>query len=110
MNNLEEQILYLKTITERWGLLHEAQVLQLKMWPLLLPQIKSAEVLVDTDNHYVEIKAVSKTKRFKKTKKFIELQPQIAKWIKYILWSDTVVVIKVNDKLTFDSRNPSAYE
>ena len=95
----KEQLIQLKAITERTGAIHEAQAMQLRMWPLLIPQIQEAQVSVDTDRHYVIIKC--KSDKFRNTKKAKLTYSNIETWVQQILWDDTVVFIDVNDRKVY---------
>lgn len=56
LNNTTEQLMALKALTRTTGVLHEGQILQLKIWPFLLYSQKeiSYELRVDLDRKVVE--------------------------------------------------------
>ncbi len=55
-NNITEQLVSLKALTRATGCLHEAQLLQLRMWPYFLyPKVKiKYELRIDQDSKTVE--------------------------------------------------------
>jgi hypothetical protein len=92
--NREEEILeqlgLLKGITVRLGILHEAQVLQLQMWPLVLfPHALSSTAEVDTDKHIVNFKILTSLKNKPSGKSHTKAVKELDKWVKNILWDDT---------------------
>ena len=93
----KEQFEQLKLLTIRTGALHEAQVMQLKCWPLLIPGVKTAVISVDPIKHVVYYDLVPKNKIFKKTKMVMKFCKEIDKWSKVLLWNDTTVIIKAKD-------------
>lgn len=101
---LKEQLKYLKGITERLGVLHEAQILQLRNYPLLIPNVLTAETTVDQSNKMVKFKCTSKKAPFRKTKKVDLAIKNIDSWIRWIIWDETVVEIVVDGKDIYDSR------
>jgi hypothetical protein len=101
---MKEQLKYLKGITERIDVLHEAQTLQLRNYPLLIPNIDTAETTIDQANKTVRYKCVSKKKPFRKTKKVDIAIQNIDEWIRFIIWDDTIVEISVDEKEIYDSR------
>jgi hypothetical protein len=100
-----DQLIWLKSNTLRTGAIHEAQALQLRNYPLLLPKAISgtgtASVDIDarTVDYSVEVDGLRPTKKFK------QICLAIEKWTRTILWDDTLITIKANNKLVFDSRN-----
>lgn len=98
-----EQLALLKSMTVRTGAIHEAQVLQLKMWPLLIPDVNKAEASVDTERKMVTYKCETDSNR--PTKKKAQTMENIAIWTKKMLWDETVVVFTLNGKKVYDSRN-----
>jgi len=97
----EEQLQLLKAMTVRTGSIHEAQALQLRMWPRMIHGVTKAEARVDTDKQQVTMICESTALRpTKMTKKLCE---EICKWTRTILWDKTKVVIKINGKVVFDS-------
>jgi hypothetical protein len=99
------QLQQLKTLTITTGALHEAQVLQLKNYPHVLPDLKKSEVSVDIVNRIITYDLDFKVKAGKNIK---TLKPEcvaITKWIRTILWDDTIVVFKKSGKSLYDTRD-----
>ncbi len=105
MPSLKEQLMWLKANTVRTGAIHEAQAVQLRNYPLLLPNavVGTGKASVNTDHKMVEFSV--EIDGLRPTKKFKQMCVNIEKWTRTILWDDTVVVIKANSKTVFDSRN-----
>jgi len=101
---LREQLGYLKNATERLGVIHEAQIVQLRNYPLLIPNVKTAETKVDIEKKTVVYECESKSKQFRKTKQVKIAIENIVKWIHTIIWTNTIVEIKVNGKSVYDTR------
>ena len=98
----KEQIEQLKALTIRFGVIHEAQALQLKMWPLLMPGVASAEAVVDVETCTVTYKCLtSKGKGFRKTKKVILFCNHLKQWTQVLLWEDTKVAVTVDGQTIF---------
>ena len=58
--NTKEQLLLLKDLTERTGVLHEAQVLQLKYWFFMLyPEVSKFEIMFDPEDSTLIYKVLS---------------------------------------------------
>jgi hypothetical protein len=104
--DFKDQLMMLRAMTIRTGSIHEAQALQLKMWPLLIPNVVKAEAKVDAERKIVSFICESTSNRA--TKKVTNTCKHIAEWTKQLLWAETTVTIKINDKLIFDSRNKNA--
>ena len=96
---MKEQLAYLKGMTLRLGSIHEAQALQLKLWPRLIPGIDESEARVDVEKQSVRF--VCTGKKFRKTKKVSEFLVNIDRWVKKLLWDSTFVVFEVNGKEVF---------
>jgi hypothetical protein len=98
-----EQLALLKTMTLRTGSIHEAQALQLKMWPLLIPDVTKAEATVDSERKLVTFKCEATSSRA--TKKKRETMDNIILWTRKILWDESAVIFVINDKTVYDTRN-----
>ncbi|NBP13491.1 hypothetical protein EBU95_03715 [bacterium] len=98
------QLMLLKEATNRFGSLHEAQVLQLKMYPLLLNGVKKAETHVDIEKKMIFFKILD-GKKFKLTKKNKNIIDKIVSWTRNLLWDDCSIVILNNDTVVYDTRN-----
>lgn len=100
--SVQEQLNLLKGMTIRTGSIHEAQALQLRNWPLLIPNVEHSEARVDAENRTVLF--LCKTpKGTRLTKKAAKTCENICEWVRNILWDDTKVVIKIDGKKVFDS-------
>lgn len=103
---MKEQLGQLKALTERLGTLHEAQILQIRNYPLLIPGVVRAETNIDIDKKIVSYKCSSGEKKFRNTAKVALAIEKIYEFIKYVAWTDTILEIKINGKDIFDSRAP----
>lgn len=99
-----EQLQQLKAMTVRTGMIHEAQAVQLRNYPRMIPGIIKATTKVDTDEKIVIYECVTDKKRFRMTAKRLDMCHNIVKWVHTILWDNTVVVISVNGESLYDSR------
>lgn len=97
------QLMLLKEATNRFGALHEVQVLQLKMYPLLLTGVKKAEAHVDIEKKVIFFKLLE-TKNFKLTKKNKTIIEKIVSWTRNLLWDDCSVIVMNNDIVIYDTR------
>lgn len=96
MNHLD-QLKQLKILTIKTGAIHEAQVLQLKNYPLVIPNISSVQISIDTEKHLVQYD-LGFIKKPKKNKNMEKIMESITTWIQYILWDDTKVIFKTVNK------------
>lgn len=101
---IREQLGYLKSMTERLGVIHEAQAVQIRNYPKLLPNIKNAEARVSIDNRTIVYVCDSESTPFRKTKLFKTSMKNIVKWIRVVVWDDTTVELIVNGKSIYDTR------
>jgi hypothetical protein len=95
-----EQLAMLKGMTVRSGAVHEAQVVQLRNYPLLLSFTETAETHI---GEKLVVYNITSTK-FKKTKKSIAAMDKIVDLTRKILWDDTDVVFNVNGNPVRDTR------
>ena len=102
-NNLKEQLLWLKSNTIRTGAIHDAQAFQLKMYPMMLPDVTTAEARVDVERKTVAF--VAESSGLRPTKKFRQICEAIETWTRTILWDDTFVTIEVNGKKVYESKS-----
>jgi hypothetical protein len=97
VNPRVEQLLMLKAVTLRLGVLHEAQALQLKMWPLAaLPFITKSVAKVDVESRTVSFDCEAPSVR--KTKKLTQGCTALESWVRFLLWDDSVVFVRINGK------------
>ena len=99
-NKIEFELMRLKDLTKRTGVIHEAQQIQLKMWALFLsPKKGSFKVRIDLDHSTVffEFKSL--------IKKYIEHYPQaLARSVRHLLGSEWVTKVVVKGKTIFTSK------
>lgn len=98
------QLEQLKALTIRTGVIHEAQILQLKYWTHLIPGAKGVDFSIDPDIHLVKFNCSKKGKVFKKTKKVEEICNAINEWVRTILWNDSSFIVDVDDKRVYESK------
>lgn len=101
--SLKEQLFHLKAMTERINVVHEAQTVQLRNYPLLIPGVNTAETEINIEQKIVTFSCKSK-KQFRNTKKVKIAIENIYEWVKMVVWTTTILVVKVNGKEIFDSR------
>jgi hypothetical protein len=103
--NLKTQLLLLKTVTVRTGATHEAQHLQLKMWPLLIKGVtRKTKVHIDPEKKLVSY-ALDIDKKFKLDPITRRMIKEISGWTKFILWDETDVIFTAKNKVLHDTRN-----
>lgn len=102
-SSIEEQLSLLKGMTIRTGVIHEAQRLQLEMWPRMSKQIESCTPKANFENKLILLDCKSRTKKFKMSEFETKLFENIVLWVRKILWDETIVQIKVNGKTVYDS-------
>ena len=98
-----DQLMQLKAMTVRTGVLHEAQVVQLRNYPLLIPGVAinpSPETKVYPEDKYVVWTCKAK-KGFKVTPTVKKWCTNIEKYAKLLLWDDTRVKIIVNGQVIY---------
>lgn len=103
MMDLSTQLAMLKATTERMGVLHEAQLLQIRNYPILLDGIVSATASVDIAGKTIIYDCKSNS-NFRKTAMKKKAFLRIVWMIQQIVWSDTIVELNVNGKPIYDSR------
>lgn len=103
---VEEQLMLLKATTIRTGAIHEAQKLQMQLWPRMSNQIAPGVVAkVDPEKKIVILECKSKKKPYNHAEFEAKLFNEIVGWVRRIVWDETKVVIKVNGKRLLDSSN-----
>jgi hypothetical protein len=93
----EEQLLMLKGLTRSMGVLHEAQVLQLKMWPLVLfTHARKCEERVNLETREIDF-VILQTKG--EAPKDLEARMEaLVGWTKWLLGDDWMVKVKLRNK------------
>lgn len=104
----EEQLILLRNITATMGVLHEAQVLQLKWWPLtLFTHARKCEERINIERKEIDFVILqTKGQPPKDIKKRYEA---IVEWTKWLLGSEWTVRIRLRDKL-LHREGPSIYD
>jgi hypothetical protein len=96
----EEQLLLLRDMTARMGVLHEAQILQLKMWPLFLfDNLKKCEEHVNIENRVIEYHFLQTKGKYPKDKE--ARLNALMDWTKWLLGHDWMIRVKERGKLIF---------
>lgn len=99
------QLKLLKSMTERTGSLHEAQVLQLKMWPLLIiGATKKTVVHVDQDDHLFKVMLDVDQSFNESDPVTAQLMREIVGWARHITWDDMHGIFIANHRTIYDSR------
>lgn len=96
------QLMQLKALTQRTGILHDAQVLQLKMWPLVLTHAVESEFTFKFVDKEV-IFNITKTQG-KKPKDLSKRLKLLSKFTKNLLGKEYAVTINFNNKRVFASK------
>jgi hypothetical protein len=96
-----EQLMLLRAVTARTGILHEAQVRQLKLWPLLVFQeSKSATCKPNVEKKSIVFDVTNGPKPFKPGRNERRIEPReapvmLSNWVKQLLGEDWAVTINV---------------
>lgn len=101
--NIYSQLMLLKEATNRFGAIHEAQLLQLKMYPILLSGVVKSETHIDVERKLVFFKLID-AKKFKLTKKNKDIIQKIIDWTRKLLWDDCSIVFIKNEEVIYDTR------
>lgn len=65
--DIEKQLLSLRVITEQFGVMHEAQILQIRLWPHSIdPKLESSVANIDVENAEIFYQWKSNTKKIDK--------------------------------------------
>jgi hypothetical protein len=101
-DNAWEQLMLLKELTKTTGVLHEAQVLQLKMWPYVAFQkLDKYEIAIDLDKKSVWYKMTSGSlPGDEKTKGAASLK----KNVKALLGDDWEVIVSWTESRKYNGR------
>lgn len=91
--SIREQLLLLRDLTRRTGVLHEAQLLNLKLWPLVIfPKASNSVIRIDPEKYTVEYTLTWKIKGKKDAdfKKRAKLLGKSVRWLLGDYWQVTV--------------------
>jgi hypothetical protein len=92
---LLQQLQQLKGLTVRTGSLHEAQILQLQLWPqVAFPHAISHTAEVDTESKVVTFIIHSSLKKEPRGARHERSVDMLTKWVRTILWDDTTVFFR----------------
>ncbi len=98
---IQEQLVVLRGMTAQTGVLHEAQLFQLRLWPhALFDKISNAEIRIDQEKYTIEYVFTWKIKG-KKTADFKRRAKYLGKSIHWLLgdhWQVTVDGFAMNRK------------
>lgn len=96
----EKQLLLLRDLTARTGLLHDAQRLQLRMWPIVLfTHAKKCEERVNIQDKEVDF-IILQTKG-KPPEDMEKRFASLNEWTKWLLGPDWLIRVKLRDKMIF---------
>ena len=87
-----QQLQVLKGMTVTTGVIHEAQTLQLQMWPLVaFPFALSTVAKIDTESRTVTFEIVTSLKKDPTGKANDRAKEYVQEWTRKILWDNTKV-------------------
>lgn len=96
----EKQLLLLRDLTARMGVMHEAQQLQLKMWPIVLfthgQKFEEKVNIQDKEVDFIILQTKGKQPADME-KRFTALND----WTKWLLGDDWLIRVKLRDKLIY---------
>ena len=96
----EKQLLLLRDLTQRMGIIHDAQQLQLKMWPIVLfTHGQKFEERVNVEEKEVDF-VILQTKG-KKPIDMDERFKALNDWTKWLLGDDWLIRVKLRDKVLY---------
>jgi hypothetical protein len=96
----EKQLLLLRDLTQRMGVIHDAQQLQLKMWPIVLfTHGQKFEEHVNVEGKEVDF-IILQTKG-KKPTDMDDRFKALNDWTKWLLGDDWLVRVKLRDKVIY---------
>jgi hypothetical protein len=102
-SNSVEQLMLLKDLTRRTGLIYEAQVLQLKYWPMLaLTHAKSSEVRLNVEKRVCEFFARIDSKG-KAPDDLADRLARLDEAVKWLLGDEWLVKVKLGKKIIYRS-------
>lgn len=98
------QLMLLKSMTQRTGSLHEAQLLQIKLWPrMILGTTSGTTVHVDQENHLIKA-FLEVDETYDENLTTLALMKEIVGWVRKITWDDAHVVFLAKHRTVYDSR------
>lgn len=98
--DVEEQLILLRDLTARLGVLHDAQVFQLRMWPLVLfTHAKQVDLHIQMEDK--EISFVIEKHKGKVPEDIKERYTALNDWTKWLLGDDWTVKVKYKGKQVY---------
>ncbi len=92
-----EQLMLLRNLTKTTGLLHDAQLLQLKMWSLVFSShVSSCEMHIDQEKQQIDFHLKTKGRT---PADFQERCGHLVEWVQKLLGGEWLVRIKIREKL-----------
>lgn len=102
LGTTEEQLMMLKGMTEHFGTIHEAQLLQLRMWGLFyIPHSKATEVRINGEDMIVDFYPKIQDDPPGNIKDCYHSLTQSVKWLLGDKW---MVRVRINDKWVYRQR------
>ncbi len=106
LNNLDhsQQLALLRGLTKRTGAIHEAQVMQLRLWPFAVdPQLDRAEADVDVEGKQVLYRWENSDapRNFAPDKKYAERLTKLEDSIKFMFGASWKVTVALNGNSIF---------
>lgn len=94
----EEQLMLLRDLTRRTGAIHDAQVFQMKWWPMMLfTHAKKCEAQVDVEKQQVDY--IILTTDGKAPSDMEERMKALCEWTHWLLGDEYVVRVKERKKM-----------
>jgi hypothetical protein len=100
----DEQIAVLRGLTKRTEILHEAQVLQLRLWPFAVdPSLSNSEASIDFPTHQVSFawKDTDKSQTWKATSKYLSGIDRLQESVRFLLGNGWKISVSMNGKKFF---------
>jgi hypothetical protein len=96
------QLVMLRSMTERFGSLHEAQILQLKLWPFTVdPTLDSTKAEVDIEGKRVDFYWGSPCTKINIDSNYQKRIRELDNNVKFLLGGDWIMTIHLNQTLIF---------
>lgn len=105
------QLVMLRGMTERFGSIHEAQALQLKLWPFTVdPMLVNTKAEIDMEGKRIDFYWVSSYIRSSIDKKYKKRLKELESNVKFLLGADWTMTVHLNQTLIFpiDTKNGKA--
>lgn len=97
--SFQEQLVLLRDLTRTTGVLHDAQVLQLKLWPLVaVPHATASEFVFNWEDKEIDFRMKVKGKAPKDLQKRLE---SLDESVKFLLGDDYLVRVRFQGKVVY---------